>query len=62
METTATWIPFTAIPAAKNPAPSTRRTAEQIFSSPPNPQKRFNNYNYCWSHDCDIPDWHTSGT
>eukprot|EP00957_Ditylum_brightwellii_P043646 3309044-Ditylum_brightwellii.AAC.1 len=26
----------------------------------PNPYKRFNNYNYCWSHGYDVPDDHTS--
>eukprot|EP00957_Ditylum_brightwellii_P015843 1193112-Ditylum_brightwellii.AAC.1 len=32
-----------------------------FFNSLPNPQKRFNNYNYCRLHGCDIPDWHPSG-
>eukprot|EP00957_Ditylum_brightwellii_P174756 13305990-Ditylum_brightwellii.AAC.1 len=25
-------------------------------------RKRFNNMNYCWTHGCDVHDWHTSAT
>jgi hypothetical protein len=31
-------------------------------SSPPNPNKRFNNHNYCYSCGFDVPVWHTSAT
>ena len=36
--------------------------ADGRASSPPNPNKRFNNHNYCYSCGFDIPIWHTSAT
>jgi len=30
--------------------------------SAPNPRKYFQNWNYCWTHGCDIADWHTSSS
>ena len=28
----------------------------------PSPVKRFANWNYCWTHGCDVHDNHTSAT
>jgi hypothetical protein len=30
--------------------------------SAPNPRKYFQNWNYCWTHGCDIADWHNSAS
>ena len=39
-------------------APATTRPR----GSPPNPNKQFNNHNYCYSCGFDVPAWHTSAT
>jgi hypothetical protein len=41
------------------PAPA---TAAQYGRHPPNPNKYFNNHNYCYSCGYDVPLWHTSAT
>lgn len=47
-------VPAAGIPPATYTA-STRRTA-------PNPNKWYNNHNYCYSCGYDVPIWHTSAT
>ena len=43
------------------PATTAAGTANRR-NSPPNPNKRFNNLNYCYSCGFDVPIWHTSAT
>jgi hypothetical protein len=31
-------------------------------ANPPNNLKHYHNWNYCWTHGCDLPDWHNSMT
>jgi hypothetical protein len=31
-------------------------------ANPSNNLKHYHNWNYCWSHGCNIPDWHNSMT
>lgn len=49
-------VPPVAAPTPYGQAPNRPRGA------PPNPNKRFNNHNYCYSCGFDVPAWHTSAT
>ena len=62
--TTPPTLPLTMLPLAASNVPSGTipGIADGRASSPPNPNKRFNNHNYCYSCGFDIPIWHTSAT
>eukprot|EP00957_Ditylum_brightwellii_P064338 4882664-Ditylum_brightwellii.AAC.2 len=47
------------IPAMQQP---NMMPAYNLQGQPINYHKRYNNLNYCWTHGCDIPDWHSSTT
>ena len=44
------------------PAPTHVPATTRPRGAPPNPNKRFNNHNYCYSCGFDVPAWHTSAT
>ena len=50
-------VPIAGIPPA--PAPT---SAGRGGNAPPNPNKWYNNHNYCFSCGYDVPLWHTSAT
>lgn len=49
------------LPAPYLPNMTMAGTANRRIT-PPNPNKRFNNHNYCYSCGFDVPAWHTSAT
>jgi hypothetical protein len=49
-------------PAGIPPAPTYGRNISNRGANPPNPNKYYNNQNYCFSCGYDIPLWHTSAT
>ena len=52
--------PFQQQPFQPQQQPWQQRQQQQP-QRPPN-VKRFENWNYCWTHGCDLPDGHTSAT
>jgi hypothetical protein len=49
-------------PIAGIPPAPTYTGAGRGGNAPPNPNKWFNNHNYCYSCGYDVPIWHTSAT
>lgn len=52
----------TPVPIAGIPPAPTANNANRGGNSTPNPNKWYNNHNYCFSCGYDVPNWHTSAT